>query len=90
MPRSFEYKPGVNLAYTVAGDLKSPVLLAQHGLVASITDTSLWRPLTDLGLCVVSVVRPGYGARTDPRRLHFQRGSAADRPQCRLAVAPPS
>jgi pimeloyl-ACP methyl ester carboxylesterase len=56
------YKNGNTLSYNDSGDQNGWTVLVQHGMIASINDTQLFRLLIEAGARVISIARPGYGA----------------------------
>ncbi|MFN2235968.1 MAG: alpha/beta fold hydrolase [Anaerolineales bacterium] len=59
-----EYKHGSTLAYAYYGDPDGPVLLVQHGMIASILDSHWFDRLIQAGKRVICPARPGYGRST--------------------------
>lgn len=55
------YKGGTKVSYTDFGNKNGYPILIQHGLIASITDSSLFSPLLESGLRLICIARPGYG-----------------------------
>ncbi len=62
MRDSITYWGGNELAYSDIGRGDGYPVLVQHGLIASIDDSDLFERLVGLGVRVISVARPGYGA----------------------------
>ncbi len=61
LKQTIQYKVGQTLSYTDYGDKTGYPILAQHGLIASISDYHLFDSLIKAGLRVISIARPGYG-----------------------------
>jgi pimeloyl-ACP methyl ester carboxylesterase len=55
------YKNGYQLSYAEYGDPTGYPILVQHGLIASIDDSALFKRLIDSGARVICAARPGYG-----------------------------
>jgi len=55
------YQNGNSLSYAEYGDKNGYPILIQHGLIASITDYSLFQRLIELGTHLICIARPGYG-----------------------------
>jgi pimeloyl-ACP methyl ester carboxylesterase len=52
---------GTTLSYTEYGNPNGFPILAQHGLIASIKEAAIFKPLLQQGARVICVARPGYG-----------------------------
>ncbi|MBN1218103.1 MAG: alpha/beta hydrolase [Anaerolineae bacterium] len=61
MKRIIRYKNGQTLAYAEYGDKNGYPILAQHGLIASISDYHLFDSLIKAGIRLICLARPGYG-----------------------------
>jgi pimeloyl-ACP methyl ester carboxylesterase len=61
MKQSVCYKNEYLLSYTEFGDPGGYPILIQHGLIATITETSLFERLIQLGTRLICMARPGYG-----------------------------
>jgi pimeloyl-ACP methyl ester carboxylesterase len=61
MKRVIQYKNGHTLSYAECGEKNGYPILAQHGLIASISDYHLFDSLIKAGIRVISIARPGYG-----------------------------
>jgi len=61
MKRVIQYKNGYTFSYAECGKKNGYPILAQHGLIASISDYHLFDSLIKAGLRVISIARPGYG-----------------------------
>ena len=61
MKQVLQYKNGMILSYTDYGEKSGYPILAQHGLIASISDSHLFASLLEAGIRVICVARPGYG-----------------------------
>ena len=61
MKQLIQYKNGNLLSYAEYGDKNGYPILAQHGLIASISDFHLFDRLIDAGIHLICVARPGYG-----------------------------
>jgi pimeloyl-ACP methyl ester carboxylesterase len=61
MKRIIQYKNGHTLSYAEYGKRNGYPILAQHGLIASISDYHLFDSLIEAGIRVICVARPGYG-----------------------------
>ena len=61
MIKSFKSMKNLLLSDSILGNSRNPVLLVQHGMIASIKDAELFRNMVDRNICVVSIARPGYG-----------------------------
>ena len=63
-----KYKKAFSLSYAEYGDEMGFPILINHGLIASIKDSTLFNRLIDLGARLVCMARPGYGA-SDPYEM---------------------
>jgi len=61
MKRIIQYKNGNTLSYAEYGEKNGYPILAQHGLIASISDYHLFDSLIKAGIRVICIARPGYG-----------------------------
>jgi len=61
MNQHLVYANSHTLSFADYGDPQGFPLLVQHGLIASIGDSRLFHRLTDAGVRVICVARPGYG-----------------------------
>ena len=55
------YKNANSLSYAEYGDKNGFPILVQHGLIASIDNSCLFKSLIDLGTRLICIARPGYG-----------------------------
>ncbi len=62
MKEILHYNEGNTLSFSDVGNPGGFPVLIQHGLIASIEDDHLFASLIKLGLRLVSIARPGYGA----------------------------
>jgi pimeloyl-ACP methyl ester carboxylesterase len=62
MIATLPYGNGMALSYAQYGDPNGAPVLVQHGLIASIQDSGLFKRLTGAGRRVICIARPGYGA----------------------------
>lgn len=69
MQRSITYQQGQVLSYADYGDKTGYPILIQHGLIATITEVSLFQRLLASGARLLCVARPGYGD-SSPYLLH--------------------
>jgi pimeloyl-ACP methyl ester carboxylesterase len=68
MEKVIEYNRGNQLAYFEFGNRDGFPILIQHGLIAAISDTVLFKKLIEINLRLVSIARPGYG-RSSPKPM---------------------
>jgi pimeloyl-ACP methyl ester carboxylesterase len=61
MKQTIGYRNNHTLSYAEYGDKNGFPILIQHGLIASIRDSSLFTRLLDLGTRLICIARPGYG-----------------------------
>jgi pimeloyl-ACP methyl ester carboxylesterase len=61
LKQTFTYKNSFHLSYVDIGDKKGYPVLIQHGLIASIDDYDLFERLSEQGVRLICVARPGYG-----------------------------
>jgi len=61
MPKITLDKNGNSLSYAEYGSKNGYPLLIQHGLIASISDGSLFERLIKVGTRLICIARPGYG-----------------------------
>jgi len=61
MKHDLTYQGAYHLSYAEYGDKNGYPLLIQHGLIASIDDHELFRRLTQSGVRLICMARPGYG-----------------------------
>lgn len=59
---------GYCFSYQQIGNMDGYPILVQHGLIATINDVYLFKSLTDAGIRVISIARPGYG-ESDPYEM---------------------
>jgi pimeloyl-ACP methyl ester carboxylesterase len=62
MANLLEYKDDHRLAYVERGDPNGYPVLIQHGMIASIRDDRLFDRFVGMGVRLILVARPGYGA----------------------------
>jgi pimeloyl-ACP methyl ester carboxylesterase len=61
MKQTIRYKGSYALSYAEYGDPSGYPILIQHGLIASIKDSSLFERLIRSGARLICIARPGYG-----------------------------
>jgi pimeloyl-ACP methyl ester carboxylesterase len=61
MKQTLMYKGNDALSYAEFGDKKGYPILIQHGLIATIDDSYLFKRLIDAGARLICMARPGYG-----------------------------
>ncbi|MEA4907889.1 MAG: alpha/beta hydrolase [Anaerolineaceae bacterium] len=69
MQSTLTFQNDQRLAYAQYGDPQGFPILIQHGLIASIEDSSLFDRLLQAGARLICIARPGYGA-SSPYRLN--------------------
>jgi len=71
MLQSVMTKDGISLSYAEYGDKNGYPILIQHGLIASITDGSIFEQLIELGAHLICIARPGYGQSSPYEMKNF-------------------
>lgn len=61
MQSLYETKHGCRISFSLQGTNTKKVLVAQHGMIASIKDSALFDPLLRENISVLLIARPGYG-----------------------------